>query len=110
MLYPNYPNFVSLSTNHLEPGSHIKNMPEAKLDKKKKEYTVPLMRRPGSSAGKKSMSPQLLDIPYGQLPLWQKLPVLDLLADMTTLEALNSTGRARRAELALAAYRPQGPH
>lgn len=40
LLYPNFPNQSSLSTNHLEPGEHIASSPLMHLPK---DYTVPLL-------------------------------------------------------------------
>ncbi|BGP42826.1 hypothetical protein JCM10449v2_006838 [Rhodotorula kratochvilovae] len=71
MLYPNYPDFESLSTNHLEKGTHVKT---ARVDEKKKAmFEVPLLDRDAS----------LLDtLPGGagheRLPEWDALPALDL--------------------------------
>ncbi|KAG5643101.1 hypothetical protein DXG03_001565 [Asterophora parasitica] len=92
MLYPNYPEFVSLSTNHLEVGSHVK----VRTKEKQKLFVVPLMPLTpyGTSSG-----PGLLDMPGGALPEWDALPVLNLTGSLTTLEELVAMGRARRTEL-----------
>ncbi|KAF8074824.1 hypothetical protein FPV67DRAFT_600258 [Lyophyllum atratum] len=94
MLYPNYPDFVSLSTNHLEVGSHVKVRTKEKQDL----FIVPLMQLPLASP----LSPPtagLLDLPHNTLPRWNDLPVLNLTGSLTTLEALAEVGHARRTEL-----------
>ncbi|KAJ7801867.1 hypothetical protein B0H14DRAFT_3489107 [Mycena olivaceomarginata] len=66
MLYPNYEGFVSLSTNHLEIGSHVKDRPKEKQE----VFRLPLMEL--------SSSIHLLDLPGARLPEWEALPVLNL--------------------------------
>ncbi|KAJ7634165.1 hypothetical protein DFH06DRAFT_1100660, partial [Mycena polygramma] len=66
MLYPNYAGFVSLSTNHLEVGSHVKDRPKEKQEM----FRLPLMELGASG--------QLLELPGGRLPGWDALPVLNL--------------------------------
>ncbi|KAI0080944.1 hypothetical protein K474DRAFT_1704236 [Panus rudis PR-1116 ss-1] len=46
MLYPNYAGFVSLSTNHLEVGSHVKDMPLEAYLQKRRLFLLPLMPLP----------------------------------------------------------------
>ncbi|GAA5826260.1 hypothetical protein JCM3770_000632 [Rhodotorula araucariae] len=71
MLYPNYPDFESLSTNHLEKGTHVHT---SRVDEKKKAmFEVPLLDQDAS----------LVDtLPGGagheRLPAWDALPALDL--------------------------------
>ncbi|KAH0836517.1 hypothetical protein J3R83DRAFT_8156 [Lanmaoa asiatica] len=48
MLYPNYDDFVSLSTNHLEVGSHVKDEPGEVYEKKKHLFSLPLMHLSGA--------------------------------------------------------------
>ncbi|KAJ6591739.1 hypothetical protein DFH09DRAFT_1273592 [Mycena vulgaris] len=76
MLYPNYAEFVSLSTNHLEVGSHVKARPKEKQD----VFRLPLMAL--------SESRQLLDMPGGTLPRWEMLPVLNLTGCLSSLERI----------------------
>ncbi|KAJ7623375.1 hypothetical protein FB45DRAFT_925409, partial [Roridomyces roridus] len=66
MLYPNYEGFESLSTNHLEVGSHVKERSKEKQD----VFRLPLM--------KLSDSGRLLELPGRTLPRWVALPVLNL--------------------------------
>ena len=89
MLYPNYDNFVSLSTNHLEVGSHVKTRSKAKQDL----FLLPLMQLP------KGQKYDLLDLPYGTLPPLDQLPVLNLTGSLTSIEKIINTGRLRRDEL-----------
>ena len=90
MLYPNYDNFVSLSTNHLEVGSHVKTRSKAKQDL----FLLPLMQLP-----KERQNCDLLDLPYGTLPQLDQLPVLNLTGSLTSAEAIVNIGRSRRDEL-----------
>jgi len=90
MLYPNYEDFVSLSTNHLEVGSHVKQ----RSREKQELFLLPLMKLDeflGSSP--------LLDLPNHTLPSLEMLPVLNLTGSITSLEALIEQGNARRNEL-----------
>ena len=91
MLYPNYPNFVSLSTNHLEVGSHVK----VRSKEKQELFIVPLM--PLSSSP--PLPSRLLEMPDNTLPEWSLLPVLNLTGDLTALKSLAEIGRLRRTEL-----------
>ncbi|KIP10034.1 hypothetical protein PHLGIDRAFT_39319, partial [Phlebiopsis gigantea 11061_1 CR5-6] len=43
MLYPNYRDYLSLSTNHLEVGSHVKETTPEAYELKKKLYQLPLL-------------------------------------------------------------------
>ncbi|KAF9078066.1 hypothetical protein BDP27DRAFT_1253079 [Rhodocollybia butyracea] len=87
MLYPNFPQYVSLSTNHLEVGSHVK----IRSKEKRESFSVPLMKE---EAG-------LLDLPSGSLPNWTSLPVLNITGTPTTLNTLFEIGVARCSELGL---------
>ncbi|GAA5972011.1 hypothetical protein JCM21900_001996 [Sporobolomyces salmonicolor] len=81
MLYPNYPGFESLSTNHLEKGTHVHT---SRVDEKKKAlFEVPLLDADAS----------LVDsLPSGQLPAWESLPVLDLWGALASSEELIERG------------------
>jgi len=92
MLYPNYPNFISLSTNHLEVGSHVKERSKEKQDL----FLLPLMTLPDAHA---PLSSGLLDLPDQTLPSWHRLPILNLTGCLTTLESMAGQGRLRRTEL-----------
>jgi hypothetical protein len=88
MLYPNFRDFVSLSTNHLEVGSHVK----FRTREKQELFTVPLMQLPSA--------PSLTSgLPGNTLPAWDSLPVLNLTGFLATLESLAEIGRLRRIEL-----------
>jgi hypothetical protein len=92
MLYPNYEDFVSLSTNHLEVGSHVKR----RSREKQELFLLPLMKLDeplGSSS--------LLDLPDHTLPNLEMLPVLNLTGSITSLGALVERGTARQNELLL---------
>ncbi|KDE08140.1 hypothetical protein MVLG_01621 [Microbotryum lychnidis-dioicae p1A1 Lamole] len=71
MLYPNYANYSSMSTNHVEKGTHIK---DAVVSKTRAQYEVPLMTRQES----------LLALPSGRLPSYETLPIIDLWGMLAT--------------------------
>uniref|UniRef100_A0A0W0FZE0 Glycosyltransferase family 2 protein n=1 Tax=Moniliophthora roreri TaxID=221103 RepID=A0A0W0FZE0_MONRR len=89
MLYPNFPEFVSLSTNHLEVGSHVKVRSKAKQE----AFMVPLMQL--SSDSKAVVG--LLSLP--EMSLSVKLPVLNLTGSLSTIKDLEIVGASRRTEL-----------
>ncbi|GAA5912009.1 uncharacterized protein JCM6883_007077 [Sporobolomyces salmoneus] len=81
MLYPNYPDFESLSTNHLEKGTHVKSSQVE--EKKKLLFEVPLL----------DVDSSLVDsLPGGQLPEWESLPVMDLWGSLASTEELVERG------------------
>jgi hypothetical protein len=94
MLYPNYDDFVSLSTNHLEIGSHVKG----RSDTQREQFLLPLMKLPGRDD---SIGVGLLDLPGGSLPDWDALPTLNLTGSLTSLEMLVDVGLRRQMELAI---------
>jgi hypothetical protein len=94
MLYPNFDDFVSLSTNHIEVGSHVKN----RSKEKREQFLLPLMTLP-DLGGKPSVG--LLDLPGGTMPHWNSLPVLNLTGSLMTLEAIKQAGLSRKGELRL---------
>jgi len=100
MLYPNYDNFVSLSTNHLEVGSHVKDQPQNIYEQKKRLFTLPLMLPPDVDIAGSSVETGLLDLPEERLPEWNDLPVLDLLGAITTSEEITGRGITRQIEVA----------
>ncbi|PCH44188.1 hypothetical protein WOLCODRAFT_164969 [Wolfiporia cocos MD-104 SS10] len=95
MLYPNFADFVSLSTNHLEVGSHVKDVPFEAYLRKKKLFLLPLIRLPESP----SYETGLIDLPGRSLPPYALLPTLDLLGLHATDEDLLERGQRRRTEL-----------
>ena len=100
MLYPNYDDFVSLSTNHLEVGSHVRDEPGEVYERKKQWFSLPLMRTEGALAGEDAdAGPGLLDLPGGALPDWNQLPVLDLLGELSSMKEIQRRGDERRQEL-----------
>ncbi|KAF9400072.1 hypothetical protein BGX21_005051 [Mortierella sp. AD011] len=85
MLYPNFFNFTSFSTNHLEWGTHTKQQRNSAGT-----FLVPLM----------TDSEKLLeDLPNRRLPDWDSLPVLDLWANLATSAELIKRGRALQEQL-----------
>ena len=104
MLYPNYADYASLSTNHLEVGSHVKETTPEAYELKKKLYQLPLLRATpihgfGSDEGVPSVETGLLDLPAERMPEWDALPVLDLLGLLTTAGEVHARGAARSQEL-----------
>lgn len=99
MLYPNYEDFISLSTNHLEVGSHVKVRTKEKRDL----FVLPLMQLSRSDS---PPIPSLLDLPSGTLPKWDALPVLNLTGSLTTLDILANIGTLRRTELTGCIHEP----
>ncbi|EIW79272.1 hypothetical protein CONPUDRAFT_145357 [Coniophora puteana RWD-64-598 SS2] len=96
MLYPNYEDFLSLSTNHLEIGSHVKAQPQEAFLKKRELFLLPLMPLPDPC----SADPGLLSgLPGQKLPKWNHLPVLDFIGHTTSLEELVRRGLQRRSEI-----------
>ena len=119
MLYPNYRDYASFSTNHLEVGSHVKEMTPEAFELKRKLYQLPLLppttvtmtRSPDDdqelleSGGSVPQSwpgfvdTGLLDLPRERMPSWTDLPVLDLLGLLTTGNVIQERGLARSREL-----------
>lgn len=97
MLYPNYDDFVSLSTNHLEVGSHVKEQPRSIYEQKKALFTLPLMTLPDDSGD--SQGTGLLDLPEEQLPAWSDLPVLDFWGTISNEPELETRGTERQKKL-----------
>ncbi|OJA19923.1 hypothetical protein AZE42_03770 [Rhizopogon vesiculosus] len=93
MLYPNY---TSLSTNHLEVGAHVKDQPEEGYLRKKAFFILPLMSLPNASL---LYSPCLLDLPEHVLHSLSSLPVLDLMGRLSSTSEVVERGAHRRAEL-----------
>ncbi|KAM0786797.1 hypothetical protein ACM66B_002231 [Microbotryomycetes sp. NB124-2] len=103
MLYPNYENFVSLSTNHVEKGEHIHN--DDDLLKRKSLFEVPLMDRRKATLRKndKRHGVTLMDLPEGKLPAYQTMPVLDLWGSIATSEDLIDRGFQTLSQLSTCA-------
>jgi hypothetical protein len=80
MVYPNFEQFESFSTNHLEYGTHVKTngRTQSKLD----QFSVPLMQR----------NTILDQLPNRHLPTFDQLPIMDLWGSIKTLQELNRIG------------------
>lgn len=81
MVYPNYDNFLSLSTNHVEIGSHVADL--SIKAKKKAQFVVPLMTSDSHGLS-------LLQLPNEELPALDDLPIVDLFGHLTSMEILQS--------------------
>lgn len=108
MLYPNYEDFVSLSTNHLEVGSHVKDRPGGVYHQRKELFFLPLMPLPDKEIS--SPSPGLLDLPDQTLPSWSSLPVLNLTGSLASFENLIHLGQHRRDQLTRCSHAALRPH
>lgn len=95
MLYPNYDEFLSLSTNHLEYGVHVRTRSKAKRDL----FDQPLFPMPELDENGMSRPTRLLELPDGSLPRYRDLPILNLTAGITTEEELRRAGQERQAAL-----------
>lgn len=80
MIYPNYQDFESFSTNHLETGTHVKSEKRIKIIQ---TFQVPLMQR----------DTLLSQLPQKHLPELNQLPVLDLWGKLVSFDLID-----RRAE------------
>lgn len=109
MLYPNYEDFVSFSTNHLEVGSHVKDRPKDVYLQKKDLFLLPLMTLPNDT-NSAILHRGLLDLPGETLPAWHSLPVLNLTGFLTSFEMLIDQGLTRRTELTKCLQSPQHGH
>ncbi|CAG8597548.1 1342_t:CDS:2, partial [Acaulospora colombiana] len=87
MLYPNYENYTSLSTNHAEVGTHI-HLGEGKPSSNE-VFDVPLMKE----------NILLQGLPDGKLPEYSDLPTMDLLGNIVTKEELVQRGRSLHYEI-----------
>jgi hypothetical protein len=83
MLYPNFYQWSSLSTNHVEIGVHNKQVSTQNIQN---QFTLPLLdfNRTGIES--------ILDLPHRRLPIWEKLPILDLWGNVTTEEEIVTRG------------------
>ncbi|CAB4432917.1 unnamed protein product [Rhizophagus irregularis] len=88
MLYPNYENFASFSTNHAEAGTHI-HLTEG--SKPNDIFGVPLMEEDLVLSG----------LPGGSMPKYADLPILDLLGNVVSKEELIQRGKALHSEVSL---------
>ncbi|MCO5572767.1 hypothetical protein L7F22_026526 [Adiantum nelumboides] len=79
-LYPNFPQQASFSTNHMEPGAHI-NASDNVLKHNKEDFEVPLLQE--------DFWPLLLQ---QRLPPFNRLPVLNLFNQPTSLRGLKGAG------------------
>lgn len=90
MLYPNFEDFRSLSTNHLELGTHVRD--DDLATRRRELFEVPLL------ASEDSLSDGL---PGGTLPSWTGMPILDFWGGLTTQGDLLERAQTAIRELAL---------
>ncbi|KAM0949272.1 putative nucleotide-diphospho-sugar transferase [Dioscorea sansibarensis] len=79
-LYPNFPNQMSFSTNHMEPGAHI-SAKDNVLKHNRADFEVPLMKDDFTRF-----------LPAGKMPPASKLPALNLFNQALSLKGLKSAG------------------
>lgn len=96
MLYPNYEDFGSLSTNHLELGTHVKD--EAMAQKRKDLFMVPLLSESDSL---------VVGLPDGRLPDWSSLPIVDFWGSIASEVDIINRGVATSEELELCSPKNQ---
>ncbi|XP_026665082.2 uncharacterized protein LOC103719835 [Phoenix dactylifera] len=86
-LYPNFPNQASFSTNHMEPGAHIRAKDNV-VKHVKVDFEVPLMKEDFTRL-----------LPAGKLPPASKLPVLNLFNQAVSLKGLKAAGAKLRQDV-----------
>ncbi|CAG8770807.1 22261_t:CDS:2 [Cetraspora pellucida] len=84
MLYPNYINYVSFSSNHHETGVHVHK-------KHRKGFLLPLMKNDIISEG----------LPGGVLPDYRNLPTLDLFGRVVSFHKLVERGHNLHRDISL---------
>ncbi|CAG8487079.1 2063_t:CDS:2 [Ambispora leptoticha] len=82
MLYPNFSNFTSLSTNHMEAGTHIHSNNNKPLPVR--VFDLPLMWE----------NIILKELPQGRLSEFESLPVTDFWGNLETAKTLIDRGHA----------------
>ncbi|PKA52082.1 hypothetical protein AXF42_Ash014019 [Apostasia shenzhenica] len=79
-LYPNFPNQMSFSTNHMEPGAHISARDNAVMHKRE-DFEVPLV-----------LDDFTKFLPSGKMPPASRLPVINLFNQAMSLKGLKMAG------------------
>lgn len=90
MLYPNYKDFKSLSTNHLEQGTHVKD--ESQAQKRRDLFEVPLLSEVDSLTD---------ELPDGILPSWSSLLIIDFWGSLVNEQEIIERGHITSEELEL---------
>lgn len=92
MLYPNYEAFRSLSTNHLELGTHVRDSAAAR--QRRELFEVPLLQE----------NDTLLEgLQDARLPDWNTLPIIDFWGSVTTEVEIRERGTLTMSDLGLCA-------
>jgi hypothetical protein len=91
MLYPNYD--LSLATNHVGVGAHVKSNPQDVPETVRRRYDVPLVPLPSFS--QEAPAPDLLELPRKSLPAWDGLPLLGFWGTITSHEEITRRGQDR---------------
>ncbi|KAF0516104.1 glycosyltransferase 2 [Gigaspora margarita] len=86
MLYPNYEDFISFSTNHAETGVHF-----GFKKKEKGLWLLPLMEEDMISEG----------LPDGHLPDYKDLPTMDFWGNLVPQEELIRRGRSLHSKISI---------
>jgi hypothetical protein len=99
MLYPNYNDYLSLSTNHLEVGSHVQALSDAELAKRRAQFELPLMPLNQESAINGETEDTILDIPFSTMPDLEDIPVIDLWGRVSSHEEIVRRGADRHDQV-----------
>lgn len=98
MVYPNFENFESFSTNHLEYGTHVQQKNNGRAKSKVDQFLVPLMQQ----------DTILTQLPDQQLPDFDHLPIMDLWGRIRTLSELDRVGSQWHNKVSNCARNPIG--
>jgi hypothetical protein len=89
MLYPNFEEFASFSTNHAEVGEHMRLKPGKVYNVS--IFQVPLMQN----------DVLLQQLPKGRLPPYKSLPILDLWGNVTSADVIIERGNELHSNISL---------
>ncbi|KAI8639795.1 hypothetical protein BD408DRAFT_349200 [Parasitella parasitica] len=98
MVYPNFENFESFSTNHLEYGTHVKLKNNGRAQSKVEQFLVPLMQQ----------DTILTQLPDHHLPDFEHLPIMDLWGRIRTLSELDHVGSEWHTKVSNCKRNPSG--
>lgn len=87
VLYPNFPNQQSFSTNHMEPGAHI-SAADNVVKHNKEDFEVPLIKQDYWGL-----------LPAGKLPPVSKLPVINLFNQRASVKGLKEAGSSLQQDV-----------
>ncbi|KAI8095325.1 hypothetical protein BDF21DRAFT_328496 [Thamnidium elegans] len=94
MIYPNFKDFESFSTNHLEYGTHVKD--NGRTESKVSQFLVPLMQR----------DTILEQLPEHGLPTFDQMPVMDLWGRIKTVNELDEVAANWHKKVSICRRKP----